>query len=135
MPVMDLHLDGIGEGAWPDLHEKAVRGAVIHLGNGAPPIGVSVLEDGMASGKPSVALRLELPDGRTVVAETSWALWYTVTTTIAARVGAPEGAVPLPAAGQGETGDSDGDTETAEDGEAGDAGTDAGEQDEQPASE
>lgn len=33
------------------------------------------LKAGMASGKPSVAIRLDLPDGKVVIAETSLALF------------------------------------------------------------
>jgi hypothetical protein len=66
-----------GEGAWPDLEGKIGSAAVIHLGNDAQPIKVSVLEGGMSSGKASVMIRLDLPDGRTVLAETSLALFLT----------------------------------------------------------
>lgn len=63
MPRIDLNLDG--DGAWPDL---AGRTDVIHL---TGPIGMAAVPAGMSSGRTSVALRLGLPDGRTVVAETS----------------------------------------------------------------
>jgi hypothetical protein len=52
---------------WPDLD----RERCIHLGKDAPPIHVATLEGGMTSGLPSVALRVDLPDGQTVIAETS----------------------------------------------------------------
>jgi len=39
------------------------------LGADAPPIQIASLAHGTASGAPSIMLRLDLPDGRTVVAE------------------------------------------------------------------
>ena len=56
-----------GDNAWPDLQDKPV----IHLGNGAPPIQVAVLEGGLASGRPSVCIRIDLPEGQVVIAETT----------------------------------------------------------------
>ena len=70
-----------GDGAWPDLAEKDV----IHLANGAPPIRVCVIDAGLVSGRPSVALRLDLPDGRVVVAETTARLFVSAGRAIAAR--------------------------------------------------
>jgi hypothetical protein len=49
---------------------------------------VAVLEEGMGSGLPSVALRFDLPDGTTMIAETSLAIWSSVT--IMARGAFPE---------------------------------------------
>lgn len=40
---------------------------------------VIALEGGMTSGKPSIALRLPLPDGRAVLAQTSLQAWIAVT--------------------------------------------------------
>jgi hypothetical protein len=68
MPAIVLKLE---EPAWPELADKPI----VHLGNDAPAIQVAYLEGGMASGKPSVALRLDLPDGTIVVAETSFELF------------------------------------------------------------
>ncbi len=59
-----------GDGVWRDLQGRQV----IHLGNEAPPIQIAALDGGTVAGRPSVAIRLDLPDGRTVVAETSLAL-------------------------------------------------------------
>jgi hypothetical protein len=70
-----------GDNAWPDLQGKPI----IHLGDGAPMIDVAVLDGGMSSGRPSVALRLELPDGRTVIAETSARLFCSTARIIEAR--------------------------------------------------
>lgn len=53
---------------WPELADRNV----IHLdGNTSPPLMVAPLKGGMSSGAPSVAFRIDLPDGRHVLAETS----------------------------------------------------------------
>jgi hypothetical protein len=72
MPAIIIYLDG--DGCWPDLKGKVGTDQVIHLGNGAPPIGFALFEIGTTSGKPSVTIRIDLPDGRTVLAETTLAL-------------------------------------------------------------
>ncbi len=69
------------ETAWPDLD----RSKVVHLGNGAPPIGLAVLDMGMASGLPSIMLRLDLPDGTHVLAETSARLFVSAAQMILAK--------------------------------------------------
>jgi hypothetical protein len=89
MPELNIVLDG--DNAWPDLAARiaADPASVIHLGAGAPAIGVAALPAGMSSGKVSIALRIELPDGRTVIAETSWSLFATAARAISARYGWP----------------------------------------------
>lgn len=69
------------EPVWPDVDQSKV----IHLGNGSPAIQVAVLEMGMDSGRPSIAMRLDLPDGRTVVAETSARLFCSAARAIMAK--------------------------------------------------
>ncbi len=65
MPVMSIKFAGRGDDTlWPDLD----RTTVIHTKDA---ISLGVLDGGMTSGSPSVALRIDLPDGRTVIAETS----------------------------------------------------------------
>jgi hypothetical protein len=81
MPTMTIILNG--DGAWPDLDGKHV----VHLGNDAPSIQVAALGGGMESGRPSVAIRLDLPDGSVVVAETSAQLFISVARAIAGRYG------------------------------------------------
>lgn len=71
MPLLKILLQG--DGAWPDLADR--RDDVVHLANDAPPIQVSVLDDGMESGAPSVSIRIDLPDGTIVIAETSLRLF------------------------------------------------------------
>jgi len=68
MPDLKLVMDG--DGAWPDLAETPEK--IIHVTEG---ISMTRLTNGMASGKSSVAIRLNLPDGRVVIAETSMELF------------------------------------------------------------
>ncbi len=82
-PVLTVRLTG--DGAWPDLLDKTVH----HLGNDAPPIQVSALADGMASGAPSVAIRIDLPNGEVVLAETSLALFLMAADALRVRYGDP----------------------------------------------
>ena len=70
-----------GDNAWPELKDQEV----IHLANDAPPLQVAVLAGGMKSGRPSVCLRIDLPDGRTVLAETSARLFCGAARAIVAR--------------------------------------------------
>jgi hypothetical protein len=79
MISMNIILDG--DNAWPDLKGKEI----IHMANGAPPIQVAVLKGGLASGRPSVALRIDLPDGRFLIAETSARLFCTAARAIQNR--------------------------------------------------
>jgi len=79
MPSLDIIMQG--DQCWPDIAEKEV----IHLGNDAPPIGVAVLDGGMSGGRPSVTLRVDLPDGRVVLAETSARLFCAAARMIMAK--------------------------------------------------
>lgn len=51
---------------------------------------IGVLDAGMQSGAPSVAFSFGLPDGRTVFAETSYALFMACAKAFATRHGWPE---------------------------------------------
>ena len=79
MPVIDLKLNG--DGAWPEL---AGRHGVVFV---SEPIKIVTLDGGMASGKPSVMIRLDLPDGRLVLAETSVALFQMAAAAMTGRYG------------------------------------------------
>jgi hypothetical protein len=79
--MISMHVVLQGEGAFADVP----REQFIHMGRDAKPIQVVVLDKGMSSGKPSVALRLDLPDGTTVCAETSARLFVTAARAIHAR--------------------------------------------------
>jgi hypothetical protein len=68
MPHVDLRLNG--DGCWPDLAELRDAGRVIDT-HSETSIGIALLPGGMTSGKPSVTFRLQLPDGKIVLAQTS----------------------------------------------------------------
>ena len=80
-PLIGMTINLNGDGAWPDLSTRKV----IHLDQNAPPIKVAVLDKGMISGRPSVAIRLELPDGEVVIAETTARLFCGVAKMIMAK--------------------------------------------------
>lgn len=79
MPTLITLLNA--DNAWPELKDKSI----IHLANDAPPIQIGVLDRGMSSGRPSVAIRIDLPDGRYVIAETSARLFVGAARAIHAR--------------------------------------------------
>lgn len=64
-----MHLElrpDLGRAPWTDLNtDKALYGHVERMG---------LLPQGTAGGRPTLALVVRLPDGRAVVAETTWAL-------------------------------------------------------------
>jgi hypothetical protein len=74
-----LSLNLSGDGAWQDLADREV----IHLQG--VDIGVAVLDAGLASGRPSVAIRIDLPDGKTVIAETTARLFVSAGRMIVGR--------------------------------------------------
>ncbi len=97
MPAISVILQG--DGAWPDVIGKEV----IHLGNNAPPIQVAALPGGMQSGLPSVTIRIDLPDGKVVLAETSLKLFLFAADALRAKFGDPnkESAYPsVPSTGK-----------------------------------
>jgi hypothetical protein len=65
--MLTFHTILAPEEHWPDLLEKEV----IYLGNEASPIEMVAMSGGMASGRTSISLRLDLPDGRVVIVETA----------------------------------------------------------------
>ncbi len=69
MPKLVIKLDA--DNAWPDLKERGFESS--------EDLEVALLPGGMASGKPSVVMRINLPDGRVVIAQTSLDLWRTAT--------------------------------------------------------
>jgi hypothetical protein len=69
MKVLSITLTLAGGNVWP--WPELRKDQIIHLADDDPPIRVAVLDSGMASGRPSVAIRMDLPDGRVVVARTS----------------------------------------------------------------
>lgn len=75
---MTLKFPRPDEISWPDLND----GNSIHT---TQTIEVAVLEGGMTSGRPSVGLRIDLPDGKSIIAETSARLFCTAAKAIMAR--------------------------------------------------
>jgi hypothetical protein len=69
MASIRLELD---EPAWPDL--AGMQDRLVHT---TEPLRLTILDGGMTSGLPSVAIRLDLPDGKVVIAETSLQLFLT----------------------------------------------------------
>lgn len=80
MPTIDIVLR---EPTWPDLADKP---NVHHV---TEPIGITGLVGGMTSGAPSVALRIDLSNGDTVIAETSLKLLLTAADALKAKYGDP----------------------------------------------
>lgn len=83
MPVMKVILE---EPTWPDLFGRTAQVTWLN-GDGDPPIQIGALEAGMVSGAPSVAIRIDLPDGRIVVAETSLRLFQMANAALLGRFG------------------------------------------------
>ncbi len=73
MPMLSVHTHG--DECWPDVAALAADGRVIHLAGAG--LSVARLPGGLTSGKSSVTIRVDLPDGRVVLAETSLALLRT----------------------------------------------------------
>lgn len=75
-----------GDNCWPDLQEKFRQQRVLDLmGNDVPAIQFAALPRGMASGRTSVTLRLDSPNGTVVLTELSLAMLGSVTRAIEAR--------------------------------------------------
>lgn len=79
MLEIDIVLDG--NNAWPDLQDRGVHEV--------QKLAITALDRGMASGKPSVAIRLDLEDGTVVVAQTSLVLFLSAADALKARYGDP----------------------------------------------
>ena len=69
-----MNAEGMAEGKEPDHHVTSM-------------IKVGVLEEGMESGRPSVAMLITLENGETVLVETSLLLFQTAARAFAARYG------------------------------------------------
>ena|SRR5579864_8241733 len=82
MPSLRIVLDPEREGLGFDVSQKEV----IHLTNDAEIV-VSGLPDGMVGGRPSMMFGFKLPDGRVVIAETSWRLFSAAYMAFAGKFG------------------------------------------------
>jgi hypothetical protein len=76
--VLDPERQGLGLNADPS--------RTIHLGDDAEIV-VSGLPDGMVGGRPSMMFGFTLPDGRVVIAETSWRLFAAAYKAFAGKFG------------------------------------------------
>lgn len=63
MPALDVIMNG--DNCWPDLRKGFIEGRWV---------GIARLPNGTVQGNPTVTVRIELPDGQTVLAETTLAL-------------------------------------------------------------
>lgn len=79
MPMLNIKLEG--DHCWPDLAQKT-EDQIIDTEN----LEVALLPGGMASGKASVAIRIDLPDGRVVIAQTSQELFDAAARAFRARL-------------------------------------------------
>lgn len=80
-PSLNVIVDG--DGAWPDLARKPRK--VLHLSD--TTLSIAALAGGMVSGRASVMFRIDLPDGRTVLIETSLRTLHAAVTAIVAKHG------------------------------------------------
>jgi hypothetical protein len=83
MTVIELQLDG--RGCWPDLTELEESGRLIDVMLSTSRLGLALVPGGMSSGAASVTIRVDLPDGRTVLTQTSLALLATSVRAMEAR--------------------------------------------------
>lgn len=81
MPALSIVLQ---EPAWPELASREAD--IIHISNDAVAA-ITGLAGGMKSGQASVTLRLDLPDGKVVLYETSLALFLAAAAALKAKYG------------------------------------------------
>jgi hypothetical protein len=82
MPVIEVVLS---EPAFADYKIEEI----VHLGEGALPIRITGLTNGMTSRKPSVGIGIQLPNHRLILAETSLALFLAAADMLKAKYGDP----------------------------------------------
>jgi hypothetical protein len=92
MPSMQILLDG--DGIWGDLTALHRDDKLLLAMGDAAALQVAALPGGMMSGAPSVSIRIDLPDGRVVLTETSLALFLTAADMLKARHGDPRRGQP-----------------------------------------
>lgn len=81
------------EGVWEDLQTRPFEWYRNVPGEPEAKLSVAGLNNGLASGKPSVAIRIDRPEGEDdpVVVETSLALFLSAADALKARFGDPRG--------------------------------------------
>lgn len=80
--MVTIRLDLDGDGVWPDLAANPEK--IVHLSNNYV-LEIATLDKGTTGGKPSVCFRINLPDGRVVLAETTARLFCTAAKSIMAK--------------------------------------------------
>jgi hypothetical protein len=83
--MISLKLNMEGDGCWPDLQDPKKKVILVQ----DTQMELAVLPGGMKSGKPSVAIRINLPGGAVVFAETSLALFLSSADAFKAKYGDP----------------------------------------------
>ena len=78
-----------GDSAWPDLVAKQAAGTLLNAMGEAVRWELAALPGGTAAGRASVSLRIDLPDGRTLLSETTLRLLYSAVRAIVAAHGEP----------------------------------------------
>jgi hypothetical protein len=86
MPNLRILLD-VEDQPWTDLKDNPKLEA--YMGENVCSISIGGLPRGMVSGLASVAIRLDLPDGRVILTETSMRLFLTAAKALAAIYGWP----------------------------------------------
>ena len=81
MPIIKLILEG--DGAFSDLIGKE-KSDIIHR---KAPFTVASLAKGMKSGHPTLAIRIDLPDNKVLIQETSVAAWLAVARALEGKYG------------------------------------------------
>jgi len=81
MPIIKLRLDG--EGAFSDLLGRDNSDIIQRKA----PFTVAALARGMKSGHPSLAIRIDLPEKKVLIQETSVAAWLAVARALEAKFG------------------------------------------------
>lgn len=89
MPM--LHVIMEGDGAWPDLTEKLEQWKLQWFrdvpGEPQAELSVAALPEGMSTGRTSIAIRVDLPDGEVIVVESSLRIWAGAIASFRARYG------------------------------------------------
>lgn len=78
----------IEDAGWSDLRKVEAEGKLIHL-NKATSFAIAGVANGMVSGKPSVMIRVDLPEGKVLLLETSLALILSAADALRIRHGDP----------------------------------------------
>lgn len=88
-PGTSFHIILDGDNAWPDLRERSAED-IIHLTGDKAYMAIAALGGGTASGNASVTFRMDLPDGKVVLAETTLRLLLRAADSFKAKYGDPD---------------------------------------------